>query len=354
MRNVRSIPILLVISCLTGCVPGYNSVLFATRSNAGLDVDATPPTTEVTIAREEFIIAPTYENGQTHPVAGSFSSSQNFVSKFMFGVGSTFSTGEAAFVMASLYNDPGEEISYNNDCSAPYKPQLTKKPKLPHKLKYVEAGHVKPVIFTTDTMLGLKVGWGAPNATTPTSLKFGFNRKEIAFTPIAIQGCNKNPTKYSANIPSLLATVDSQANLEDSAGQNLTYLQYFATGVAATELSKKFDVRKAMLSRLDPDNAAAFTQRVAEIDNFEGRIKLAESAGAAAVGDITTDAQADQAKVILDELGHDPLDCKALTGDLANKKKLLLDCAIAPTNDTETDVAAFEAVILKLRQAIPT
>lgn len=352
MRIVKSVLFLIFTSTLMGCVPGYNSVLFATRSNAGLDVDTTPPTTEVTIAREEFVIAPTYENGQTHPVAASFSSDQNFVSKFMFGVGSTFSTGEAAYVMASMYNDPSDQFTYTRDCVAPYKPKLTKEPSLPHGLKYVKKGQVKPVIFSTDTVLGLKIGWGAPNATTPTSIKAGFNRKEVAFTPIAIQDCGSNI--FSVNIPSLLATVDGQAVLDESAGDNLTYLQYFATGIAATELSKQFDVRKAMLSRLDPDNEAAFTHRVAEIDNLNGRIKLAEGTGAGAIEDISTDAQADQAKSILDEIAHAPGDCPSLTGDLANKKSLLLSCATAPSNETEADVAAFEAVILKLRQAIPS
>lgn len=353
MRKFQNLILLACLSGLIGCVPGYNSVLFATRSNAGLDVDGTPPTTEVTIAREEFVIAPTYEGGQTHPVAASFSSDQNFVSKFLFGVGSTFSTGEAAFVMATLYDDPGEDITYTEDCTAPFKPQLTAKPVLPRNLKYVEPGTVKPVIFTTDTMLGLKVGWGAPTGTTPSSVKVGFNRKEIAFTPIAIQGCNQNPVSHSVNIPSLLATVDTSTDLAGDAGRNLTYLQYFATGVAATELSKKFGVRRAMLSRLDPGNVAAFDARVQEIDNLNGRVAIAEAAGSGAVKDVTTDQQAAQAHAILSELNHAPGDCPALSGDLNNKKKALANCAIAPTQGSEAEVAKFEAVILKLRNAIP-
>lgn len=259
----QTIALLLILFITSGCAPGLNSVLFTTRSNVGLDVNATPPTTEVGIAREEFVIAPTYEKGQTHPVMASFSSGQNFASKFAFGVGSTFSTGEAAYIMAKLYNSKAETIDYKMEtgCKAPFKPKLTKV--LKNRLNYVEAGNVKPFIFTTNTMFGIKVGWGAPApaAFVPNSLKIGFNRQEIAFTPAGIEKCAED--WYAANVPSLLATLDAQTNIEGSAnsdGSNakLTYLQYFATGVAASELSKKRGVRKAMFLRLDPDNAEAF------------------------------------------------------------------------------------------------
>ena len=51
---------------LPGCV-GYNSTLFMTKSNVGLDMDSKPPTFEVSLARREGVIAPTFEGGQTPP-----------------------------------------------------------------------------------------------------------------------------------------------------------------------------------------------------------------------------------------------------------------------------------------------
>lgn len=70
---------------------------------------------------------------------------------------------------------------------------------------------------------------------------------------------------------------------------------------------------------------------------------------------ITTNAQAAAAHGILAELGHDAVNCPALplTDDINNKKLTLIDCAVAPTNNSEAEVAKFEKVIIKLNKAIP-
>jgi len=49
-----------------------------------------------------------------------------------------------------------------------------------------------------------------------------------------------------------VATVDSYVNVKDPAGTSTGWLQYFATGTAATNLTLRKDVRKVMLERLDP------------------------------------------------------------------------------------------------------
>ena len=61
--------------------------------------------TQLELAKEG-TISPTFERGQVLPLMSSFSSSTNAFNNFLFGVGSTFSTGEAAVAMSYLYDDP--------------------------------------------------------------------------------------------------------------------------------------------------------------------------------------------------------------------------------------------------------
>lgn len=353
-----SLLILFTLTFTVGCAPGYNSVVFVTRSNAGIDLDATPVTTEATIAREEYLIAPAYENGQTLPVLASFSSDHNFASKFLFGVGSTFSTGEAAYNMAYLYNSQSEMVPLQAGCNRESKVQLSSKPDLPGLLDFLEAGETKPVVFTTNTMLGLKVGWANGTAPVPTTLKIGFNRKEIAWAPVGIEDCSLDATgsRYAANIPSLLATLDASSEAGQAGNTNLTFLQYFASGAAAIELSKKYGVRRSMLTRLDPANEARFEARQIEIDGFNSRIETAQALAIAAIGRIpdpdTTDL-INGAKTILDKLGHDPADCPQLTGNRAIMIGILRACAEPPSNDNELAVKSYEDVVEELRAAIP-
>ena len=92
---------------LTGCV-GYNTVLFTTKSNAGLDFDTKPPTAEINISRKEGVVEPVFEGGKTPPVMASFSSqigSGGGIGRFFFGVDQTFAGGDSAVTMAKLYND---------------------------------------------------------------------------------------------------------------------------------------------------------------------------------------------------------------------------------------------------------
>ena len=100
MRKIKKAVVLLAIPFLfQGCV-GYDRTLFVTKTNVGIDIDTTPPTAEINIARKEVVIAPTFANGETPPVLGSFS----MASKGMFAdVSSTFSGGDAAVTMATLY-----------------------------------------------------------------------------------------------------------------------------------------------------------------------------------------------------------------------------------------------------------
>jgi len=256
--NIRRVALLVVALSLFyglfGCAIGYNSVLFMTKSNVGLDVDTKPPTAEISIARREGVMAPTFEKGQTPPVMASFRVNTKGLIGIFANVSSTFAGGDAANTMSKLYGDP--------DATKPEDSTLCLKQKptprvLMQEISFPGEGEVKPFAFGTDTSLGLKIAWSGLTAQYPDTVKFGYNRKEFAFAPVFLnEEISETPCgKYGVKVPSFIATVDSSVNVKDPAGTSTGWLQYFATGTAATNLTLRKDVRKVMLERLDAEGA---------------------------------------------------------------------------------------------------
>ena len=256
MKRPRSLdlcllPALVVATLGAGCV-GRNNTLFVTKSNAGFDFDTQPPTTEITISRKEAVITPGFEGGQTPPVMASFKpKTGNGASfkNFFFGVDQTFAGGDAAVAMAALYNRsdaPDSPDAYDSGIDIA-KPTYTAWWK-----RIPGPGETSPFLFSTDTMVGLKIGWNTA-AQLPDSLKAGFNRKEFAWAPLSYGDDTTTGSKTTVKLksPSFLATVHSKARVDGTATE-VSQLQYFATGKAATLLALQPDVRRAMLSRMDP------------------------------------------------------------------------------------------------------
>ena len=54
----NKILLLFVAVVVDGCAIGYNTTLFTTKSNIGLDVDTKPPVAEISISRQEGVLAP--------------------------------------------------------------------------------------------------------------------------------------------------------------------------------------------------------------------------------------------------------------------------------------------------------
>jgi hypothetical protein len=242
-----------------GCAIGYNSVLFTTKSNVGIDVDAKPPTAEVSVARREGVIAPTFEKGQTPPVMASFRIDSKGLSGMFTDVSSTFAGGDAAATMSKLYGDPDAAAGQDSTLCLTQKPA----PKvLGNEISFPGQGEVEPFVFGTDTSLGLKLAWSGLTAQFPDTIKFGYNRKEFAFAPVfgSQEACGATGGttggQYSVKVPSFMATVDSYVKAKSLQDSDIGWLQYFATGTAATNLSLRKDVRKVMLERLDPQTSA--------------------------------------------------------------------------------------------------
>src|SRR5687768_12126882 len=114
--RIRTLLCLLPLT-LAGCV-GYNSTLFMTKSNFGLDADLKPPTLEISLARREAVISPTFDEGKTPPVAASFRIEPGVQVPFFPRISSTFSGGDAAGLMSDLYGD-ADDLKATADTSIP-------------------------------------------------------------------------------------------------------------------------------------------------------------------------------------------------------------------------------------------
>ena len=230
------------------------------------------------------VLEPTFEGGQTVPVIASMLTSSGALTNFFWGVSSVFATGQAAFTMSKLYADgtPANLPTYN-------KVTLSREPATTvfgATVEYVKPGEVKPVVFGTDTTLGIKIKWSGQTAQYPSSANIGFKRTEGAFAPIAV-GENpdnpKNPNdpkydvnkKYVADVASLLATIETGVTAPPTTPTasaptaTFTYVQYFATGSAANELARQKEVRLAMLKKSDPSIDIAAAEKEAQAKKAE-------------------------------------------------------------------------------------
>lgn len=233
--KLSSVVMLLGSMLLTGCF-GYDRILFVTKTNVGLDVENKPPTAEITIARREIAIAPTFRDtvdkeNKTPPLVAAFGRTGGL---FTTGLKSHFAGGDAAYWLARGYppenveagngdtgngdtgttggetvnsesaggraddvegsgerevnsetNDPKDE-NFSSIC-------LDKEPdprpplkKFWHWLTGKPDENTRAFYFATDTVFGLKVGWDGTGGPYPTNLKLGYNRKELAFPPVFI------------------------------------------------------------------------------------------------------------------------------------------------------------------------
>lgn len=249
---------LALLPALSGCGIGYTEVLFVTKTNAGLEVSAAPPTIRLDIGRKEGVVAPQFENGKKLPVMASFRFEND--GAFAPSVGSAFATGDAAMTMAALYGDdtPVEDWKararlVRNGLPTDSTLELKEEPAIPKILELAGVSYqkkdVRPVFFGTDTTFGVKLSWTGMTGGLPDTATFGYNRKELALVPVS-----QDKSKKKMKIASLLATLDSNTKAGSSSPElDAQYIQYFATGEAATLLALQRDVRASMLARLDPN-----------------------------------------------------------------------------------------------------
>ena len=96
----------------------------------------------------------------------------------------------------------------------------------------------------------------------PDGFQLGYRRKEFTLAPVNyVEKQENSTTQTHVGTPSLLATIDVATDASNAQDVEVAWLQYFATGRAATALALRRDVRAAMLSRMDPKQASAFQVR---------------------------------------------------------------------------------------------
>lgn len=284
-----------LVASVCGCGIGYNRMLFVTKTNIGMDVDSKPPTAEITIARREGLIAPTFPGGRTPPALGGFRYYGNF---FAPNVQAVFSGGRAAVTIGKLFTTPSTTIA-EDDAKAEICVAEKPESRLMNFFSSIpgvgalseENDSTRPFFFATDTGTGLKVAWSGATGSIPDTLRFGYNRKEFAFAPIfgrekactppggdadSAPGGNGR-TGYLIDVPSFLATLDSSYDVKHQEGGSYAYAQFFATGKAADSLALQPDVRRVLGERLD-ENAFAqvsmgLEQRRAEANRLNLKVK---------------------------------------------------------------------------------
>ncbi|MDR4470527.1 MAG: hypothetical protein MRJ68_19875 [Nitrospira sp.] len=88
------------ILALSGCAE-TGRILFITKTNVGLDIDNKPPTAEITIARRELAVTPTFQDAtddeKTLPLLASFGLAGTFLNP---EITSRFAGGDAALILA--------------------------------------------------------------------------------------------------------------------------------------------------------------------------------------------------------------------------------------------------------------
>lgn len=153
-------PLLLGIAFIMNGCAGYNRSLLVSRSNVGIDIDRQPPNAEIGISRDEVAVQPVFEGGQTTPAYMSMSvdANVNFLQRFMFGMGSFFSTGKAAALVVSK----GEEAESTGEIAvtkAPNPGMLFGKvrDKTRPALELVKPGEAAPLVVATKTGLGVRM-----------------------------------------------------------------------------------------------------------------------------------------------------------------------------------------------------
>lgn len=259
----HSILLAIGISTLSGCA-GYDRILFATKTNVGLDIDDKPPTAEITIARRELAITPTFDEVKgdetTLPLLASFGLTGNFLDP---EITSRFAGGEAAVLLARGPDKLTPTPNLHPLC-------LSKEPdmrplwkKIWHFItlqnKDAAREDTRPFYFATDTAFGLKAAWDGTTGPYPSTVKLGYNRKELASPPVFVtKGCSVNPSGtpddklWKVTAPSFIASLDNSSTLKEWFASETTHIQFFATGKAATEFVGRREVNSAMNRTMYP------------------------------------------------------------------------------------------------------
>lgn len=208
MLNLAALALTVGVTLLLAGCANDRHVLFVTKTSIGIDFDSKPAAASLAYDRVEGYIAPRYSNGEIPPVVASVKSDGTI---FNPKIRQIYATGDAA------------EIVLKGAGSGTQAKPLE--------------GNKELMFFGTTTTTGLKVGFAS--GLLPDSFIFGFKRKEFSYIPLGTVGAGA--TAYDV-YPSILATIDTQANVGKGREAELSNAQFFATGNAARLLAANKEI----------------------------------------------------------------------------------------------------------------
>ncbi len=235
MRNNPALVAMIGAMALGGCVGSDTAVLFTTN-NFGLNVQATPtPTAEISFSRQEGLIAPVFEDGNTVPTAASM---RHYVIPFLpisTDSGTVFSGGRSAQDLATDLGDPTRRETVTCVSEAPRDANGNALP---------EKGQSRPMFFGTTTSIGFRVTMPAANAGTMLpNVHLGYRRNEMAVVPLMGEPdsvhCREPGRRYAIKSPEFLAVsangtaAPTVSAGKDPSGGKFNVSQIFTTGRAA-------------------------------------------------------------------------------------------------------------------------
>ena len=305
-------PLLLALCAvfLSGCV-GYDRLAFVTNTNVGINVATVPQATaEIDIARGEYLISPTYEDGQSLPVAASFHREGGF---FQNDIEAVFSGGPASLAIAQ-HHFPWD---YNSVLCLREKPTESSWNKLLKKLSGhgEQQNHARPLHFGTKMSTGLKLQWSGATSVVPDTLRLGYHRDEVALAPITGRAINPTtdqegcwgvgrellrdelinriedeaeimnaavmaglsppeqeaikptqPFTWELSSPSFLAIIDTSSKSKTPLQSNQKHSQLFATGNAATYFANRNNDQLFKMMTKSIEGAAAKKPTAEELE----------------------------------------------------------------------------------------
>jgi hypothetical protein len=233
------VPLLIPLGALlAGC--GSPGAIFVTKTSLAIaDIDSTPAEMTFAMHRVEGFIAPRNQNGNTPPVLAHITSNRDLKDP---EVRQVYATGTAAERLAGDYDSNNSECDI---CKKRQQQAMALKTSLqeaapPPQPPQAAEPDVSPVIFTTSTTVGLRIGMSHDNIID--GLVLGYRRKEMSFVPSLAKDDLGN-FRY----PSLIAAINLTSK-KDGKG-NFLACQGFATGSAATKLAESDDVGLGCLDK---------------------------------------------------------------------------------------------------------
>lgn len=229
----------------TGCNQLNKRVVFATKTQLGLDVSGTaqvPDKVSFTYGRFEGAIVPRSINGDAYSVYGGLDADVNF-----FGdqtIKQVFATGDAAIIAADSSKTNATDANLEG--------------KKGEKKKNKEKPSTRSLFFVTDTAYGLKLSAGKQDI-SPT-LMMGFKRVEGAIIPV--DKTEKEVRSVYADLS--INTRQRSTNNEGTAisfpnNKGVRIIQGFATGKAADLRATDANVKKALQTVSSPSAFKAGT-----------------------------------------------------------------------------------------------